>query len=86
LKLNNGKEIHRASGNAVIGGGFEDFTFTEGQTGPIIIRFEKIAGTTGSTQFALVVVPEFGSLVILALILTMSFAIILKRYPKVLLK
>jgi len=84
--LNNGKEIHRASGNAVIGGGFEDFTFTEGQTGPIIIRFEKIAGTTASTQFALVVVPEFGSLVILALILTMSFAIILKRYPKVLLK
>lgn len=84
--LNNGKEIHRASGNAVIGGGFEDFTFTEEQTGPIIIRFEKIAGTTASTQFALVVVPEFGSLVILVLILTMSFIIIMRIHPKVLLK
>lgn len=84
--LNNGKEIHRASGNAVIGGGFEDFTFTKEQTGPIIIRFEKIAGTTASTQFALVVVPEFGPFAIIILILTMSFIIILRRYPKVLLK
>lgn len=84
--LENGKEIHRASGNAVIGGGFEDFTFTEDQTGPIIIRFEKIAGTTASTQFALVVVPEFGPFVILILISTMSFIIILKNYPKILVK
>ena len=82
----NGKEIHRDSGKAVIGGGFEDFTFTEDQTGPIIIRFEKIAGTSASTQFALVVVPEFGPLVILILILTMSFIIILRRYPKILLR
>jgi len=82
----NGKEIHRDSGKAVIGGGFEDFTFTEDQTGPIIIRFEKIAGTSASTQFALVVVPEFGPLAILILILTMSFIIILRRYPKILLR
>ena len=84
--LQNGKEIHRASGNAVIGGGFEDYTFIEGQTGPTIIRFEKIAGTSASTQFALVAVPEFSSLAILILIFTMSFIILLKRYPKVLLK
>jgi predicted secreted protein with PEFG-CTERM motif len=84
--LQNGKEIHRASGNAVIGGGFEDFTFREDQTGPIIIRFEKIAGTSASTQFALVVIPEFGPLAILILILTMSFIILLRKYPKVLLK
>lgn len=83
--LQNGKEIHRASGNAVIGGGFEDFTFTEDQTGPIIIRFEKIAGTSASTQFALIAVPEFGPLAILILILTMSFIMILKSYPKILL-
>ncbi|MGI0008571.1 MAG: PEFG-CTERM sorting domain-containing protein [Nitrosopumilaceae archaeon] len=84
--LQNGKEIHRSSGNAVIGGGFEDFTFTEEQTGPIIIRFEKIAGTSALTQFAITVVPEFGSLAILILILTMSFIIILRSYPKILLK
>lgn len=84
--LHNNKEIHRDSGNAVVGGGYEDFTFTEDQTGPIIIRFEKIAGTSASTQFALVAVPEFGSLVILILILTMSFIILLRKYTKVLLK
>jgi len=84
--LKDGKEIHRASGNAVIGGGFEDFTFAEDQTGPIIIRFEKIAGTTASTQFALVVVPEFGPITIMIFIFTMSFVIILKSYPKILLR
>ncbi len=84
--LQNGKEIHRSSGNAVIGGGFEDFTFTEEQTGPIIIRFEKIAGTSAVTQFAIIVAPEFGPLAILILILTMSFIIILRSYPKILLK
>ena len=84
--LGDGKEIHRASGNAVIGGGFEDFTFAEDQTGPIIIRFEKILGTTASTQFALVVVPEFGPITIMVLIFTMSFIIILKSYQKILFK
>jgi len=84
--LEDGKEIHRASGNAVIGGGFEDFTFAEDQTGPIIIRFEKIAGTTASTQFALIVVPEFGPITIMILIFTMSFIIILKSYQKILFK
>lgn len=77
--LQNGKEIHRSSGNAVIGGGFEDYVFSEDQTGPIIIRFEKIAGTSESTQFAIVVAPEFGPLSILILILTTSFIIILRR-------
>ena len=84
--LQNGKEIHRSSGNAVIGGGFEDFTFSKDQTGPVIIRFEKIAGTLASTQFAIIVAPEFGPLAILILILTMSFIIIFRSYPKILRK
>ena len=57
--LHNGKEIHRTSDNAIVGGGFEDFTFSESQKGPIIVRFEKIGGTSASTEFAMVVVPEF---------------------------
>ena len=80
------KVPYQHPGNAVIGGGFEDFTFTEEQTGPIIIRFEKIAGTSAVTQFAIIVAPEFGPLAILILILTMSFIIILRSYPKILLK
>jgi len=84
--LQNGKEIHRSSGKAVIGGDFEDYIFLEDQTGPIIIRFEKIAGTPESTQFAIVVAPEFGPFVILILLLTMSFMIILKRHSPILLR
>ncbi|MGI0081972.1 MAG: PEFG-CTERM sorting domain-containing protein [Nitrosopumilaceae archaeon] len=79
--LHNGKEIHRASDNAVVGGGFEDFTFSESQTGPIIVRFEKIAGTSASTEFAMVVVPEFGPIAILVLIVAISFLVVTRMYP-----
>ncbi len=79
--LHNGKEIHRSSGNAVVGGGFQDFTFSESQTGPIIVRFEKIAGTSASTEFAMIVVPEFGPIAILVLIIAISILIITRMYP-----
>ena len=78
--LHNGKEIHRASGTAIVGGGFEDFTFSESQEGPIIVRFEKIRGTSASTEFAMVVVPEFGPIAIFVLIIAISILIITRTY------
>ena len=60
--LQNNIELYRNSGTAEIGGHFEDYTFTEGQTGPTVIRFENIRGTGSGTEFGLVVVPEFGIL------------------------
>ncbi|MEX0639678.1 MAG: PEFG-CTERM sorting domain-containing protein [Nitrosopumilaceae archaeon] len=65
--LQNNVEIYRTRGNADIGGQFEDYTFMEVQTGPTVIRFENIRGTDSSTEFGLVVVPEFGAIVILIL-------------------
>lgn len=62
-----GEEVHRAAGDATVGGSFEQFTFSEGQTGPTVIRFEDIRGTGASTEFALVVVPEFSSAALLVL-------------------
>lgn len=76
--LHNDKEIHRASGNAVVGGGFEDYTFSESQTGTTSIRFEKIAGTTASTEFTVVVVPEFGSVAILVFVIALGIIITTK--------
>jgi hypothetical protein len=73
--LHSGKEIHRASGNAVVGGGFEDYTFSESQSGTTSIRFEKIAGTTASTEFTVVVVPEFGSVAILVFVIAVCIII-----------
>ena len=65
--LQNNVEIYKTSGKAKIGGQSEDYTFPESQTGPTVIRFENIRGTDSSTEFGLVVVPEFGAIVILIL-------------------
>ena len=49
--LQNGQEIHRASGQAQVGGYFESYEFAEDQTGPTIIRFENIRNTGQETEF-----------------------------------
>jgi predicted secreted protein with PEFG-CTERM motif len=65
--IQNGEEIHRASGIAQVGGEFEKYTFGEDQTGPTIIKFENIRNTGQETEFGLVVVPEFGAIAMLVL-------------------
>ena len=60
--LQNGREIHRASGTAQVGGEFEKFAFGEDQTGPTTIRFEDIRGSGQDTEFGIVVAPEFGGI------------------------
>ena len=77
--IQNGQEIHRTSGNAQIGGEFEKFTFSEDQTGPTIIKFENIRNTGQETEFALVVVPEFGSMVMLILLVSITSIIFITR-------
>jgi len=74
-----GNEIHRVSGEAVIGGGFEKFTFSEEQTGPTIVKFENIRGTEAETEFGFVVVPEFGTMAIIILVVAISSVIIFSR-------
>ena len=65
--IQNGEEIHRASGIAQVGGEFEKYTFGEDQTGPTIVKFENIRNTGQETEFGLVVVPEFGTIALLVL-------------------
>jgi len=77
--IQNGQEIHRVSGNAQVGGEFEKFTFSEDQTGPTIIKFENIRNTGQETEFALVVVPEFGSIAILILVISIMSIIFVTR-------
>lgn len=78
--IQNGKEIHRVSGTAQVGGEFEKFTFAEDQTGPTIIKFENIRNTGQETEFALVVVPEFGTIALLVLVISiMSVIFVTKR-------
>ena len=77
--LQNNIEVYQTNGIAEIGGEFEDYTFSESQTGPTIIRFENIRDTGMNTEFGLVVVPEFGIFVFLTLILAISTMILFSR-------
>ena len=77
--IQNGKEIHRESGNAQVGGYFIDHAFTQDQTGPTVIRFENIRGSGQSTEFGIVVAPEFGLYVLLVLVSAMTFVILSTR-------
>jgi predicted secreted protein with PEFG-CTERM motif len=77
--LQNNVEIYRTSGNADVGGQFEDYTFKEGQTGPTVIRFENIRGTNSSTEFGLVVVPEFGFFAVFVLAISLLTIIIFNK-------
>jgi len=77
--IQNGKEIHRTSGVAQIGGHFEKFTFAEDQTGPTIIKFENIRNTGQETEFGIAVAPEFGTITSLILIISIISIIFVTR-------
>ena len=77
--IQNGKEIHRTSGTAQIGGDFEKFTFAEDQTGPMIIKFENIRNTGQETEFRIVVVPEFGTITLFVLVTSIIGMIFVTR-------
>ncbi len=77
--LQGGKEIHKTTGLARVGGESEDYYFTENQTGPTIIRFENIRNTGQETEFGIVVAPEFGSVAALIFIISIMAVIIVSR-------
>ena len=77
--LQGGKEIHKITGLARVGGESEDYYFTENQTGPTIIRFENIRNTGQETEFGMVVAPEFGSVAALIFIISIMAVIIVSR-------
>ncbi len=63
----NEKAIYKKSANAQIGGDYVDYTFLESQKGPTTIQFNNLRGSGQGTEFSIMVVPEFGPLVILML-------------------
>ncbi len=77
--IQNGKEIHRTTGIAQVGGEFERYEFAEDQTGPTIIRFENIRNTGQETDFGIVVAPEFGTITIMILFSTLLVVVLASR-------
>lgn len=80
--IQNGEEIHRTSGVAVIGGDFEDFTFSEDSAGPVSVRLENIRGTGESTEIVVQVVPEFGPIAMIILAVTTASLIAVNKKTK----
>ena len=72
-------KIYSTSGNAVIGGSFETFTFSEEHAGPITIRFDDIRGTNAATEITVMVVPEFG-VAMISLVLGGAAVVALSRF------
>ncbi len=77
--IQNGKEIYRTSGSAIIGGDFEKYTFGEDQTGPMIIKFENIRNTGEEVEFGIVVAPEFGAVTLIILVISITAVIFVTR-------
>ena len=77
--IQNGKEIHRVSGVAQVGGEFEKFKFAEDQSGPTIIKFENIRNTGQETEFGIVVAPEFGTIALFVLVTSIIAVIFVTR-------
>ena len=75
--LQNGKELYEKSTSAQIGGDFADYTFSESQKGPTTIRFDNLRGMGQGTEFNIMVVPEFGPLVILMLSVAVASGIVM---------
>lgn len=77
--IQNGKEIHRVTGTAQVGGEFERYEFEEDQTGPTIIRFENIRNTGQETEFGIVVAPEFGVIAMMILFSTLLGVVLVSK-------
>jgi predicted secreted protein with PEFG-CTERM motif len=77
--LQNGKEIHKKSANSQIGGDFVDYTFSESQGGQTTIQFNNLRGTGQGTEFTIIVVPEFGALVMLILGASIAATLMLRK-------
>ena len=74
--IKDGKEIYRNSKTAVIGGEFEQFTFTQEHAGNIIVRFGNINHTGEFAEYLISVVPEFPAGVLIVLVASIfGFAI-----------
>lgn len=80
--LQNDKELYKKSANARIGSDFADYTFSESQTGHISIKFDNLRGSDRSTEFSIIVVPEFGQLVFLMLPIAITASLVIgnKRF------
>lgn len=77
--LQNGTELYKKSANAEIGGDYSDYTFSDSQKGPTIIQFNNLRGSGQQTEFSMVVVPEFGAIAILILVLSVASSVILTK-------
>ncbi|MFQ5940351.1 MAG: hypothetical protein ACE5KA_01450 [Nitrososphaerales archaeon] len=74
-----GNEIFRGHHRAPIGAIVQDYTFTEEQSGTILLLVENINNTGESARLLFTVVPEFTSSPFVAMVAVLSAAIIIAK-------
>ena len=65
--MQNGEDVLRKSGIAPAGGSYEEVVFSEENSGKISVRLEKIDNSEEYAEISVNIVPEFGSISILIL-------------------
>lgn len=81
--LKDGKEIFRKHHRAPIGEIVQDYTFSEEQTGSILLLIGNINNTGDSAPLMLTVVPEFPMAVMALMTVMVATAVALGRFKKI---
>jgi hypothetical protein len=77
--LKDGKELLRKQHSAPIGAIVQDYTFTEEQTGTVLLLIENINNTGDSAPLLFTVVPEFPLTTLAVMVMAISMFVILTR-------
>ena len=73
------EEIFRNSQIAPAGGSYEDFVFAEEHTGSVLVKLDKINNTDEFVEITVNVVPEFGVVAILVLIISFTIMMLFSK-------
>lgn len=73
------EEILRKEGIAPAGGYFEDYVFSEGHAGTVLVRLDKINNSDEYVEISVNVVPEFGLTIF---VLSIAFVVLLSLTRK----
>jgi len=78
--IKDGEEILRKSGIAPAGGYFEEYVFSEEHAGQTLVKLDKINKSDEYAEISVNVVPEFGSVTVLVLIVSVLAAIFTSKH------
>ncbi|MFQ5968892.1 MAG: hypothetical protein ACE5J2_00140 [Nitrososphaerales archaeon] len=80
LLVKDGQEIIKRQGQTLAGVGSEQFTFTQSQTGSVMLRLDNVNDTGESIEFSINVVPEFAPSVLAIMAGVIATMLLITRF------